>query len=315
MEPRHLTSKNDKGFTLIELSIVLVIIGIMLSVGVGLMVSLSKTSKIARERTQLETIENALIAYALSRGRLPGAEGGTTQGNLDYMEINLSTANLDSWVQPYQYAVTDRLTGTNSQNFCRVIYQLQNLYDWFGSPPNAPCNINTAICVTNTLDQNDNGRINSSGQGYYIAAYIFSRGENRSSNGKNNNHNYEYELASNPYDVDNRDDLVQELTFAELSAKICNAQNTVIKVEFTGTGNIWRDDVCNPGDELSGTSVNVASGQSLSYYSGSDCRNITFNELARCDATGSTPGHTCIPGGTPFDGKVKIDTAAGEIRQ
>ena len=261
------------------------------------MTSLTKTSKIAKERKQLGTIENTLIAYALSRGKLPMAENDQTQGNLDYMELKLSTADEDSWVQPYQYAVTKRLTETNPQNFCVVLYQLQN--SWFPPSANADnCRQNQAVCVTDTTDSIDNGWI-ASNSGYHIAAYISSRGENRVSNGKNNNQDYEYELASNPYDADNRDDLVQELTFADLSTKICNAQNTTIKVNFTG--DIWQEAGC-PGDKLFGTSVNVTMGQSL--YYGTGCQELAFKELARCDATGDIA--PCVAGNL-FDGEVEVN--------
>ncbi len=316
----YFKQKNNNGFTLIELSIVLVIIGIMLSVGVGLMTSLTKTSKISKERKQLQTIENNLIAYALSRGRLPEAVDRTPPTGirryLDYMAIDLSTANIDSWVQPYQYAVTEQLTETNSQNFCLNLYQFQNLYSWSGEPPNAPCGSDTAICVTSTdpddlnADNTDNGRIASSGQGYYIAAYIFSSGEDRISSGKNRNTNFEYELASNRYDVDSRDDLVQELTFADLSAKICNVQNTVIEVEITG-GEVWLGSSCTGSSFTDSTTV--VRGQTL--YFGADCTGITFEDLARCDATGTETDCIYDSSSTPFDGEVDVNAGTGEITQ
>lgn len=313
------TKKDSGGFTLIELSIVLVIMGLMLTVAAGLMISLTQKSKISTERKQLESIENALIAYALTRGRLPQALVGPPdcppgEGCLDYMELGLSTADRDSWGQPYQYAVSERLTQTTSiQNLCGVLYQLSRL-----SLSTSICSAGTAVCVTNTNDTSDGGEIDPPSSGYHIAAYISSRGEDRESSGKNSNNNFEYEMASNPYHAKYRDDLVQELTFAELSTKICHARNTVIMVTpVFRTGTVFWGRIA-PGECFSlreGQAISVALGQTLELFNDDQCNHSighhNFAYLALCDATGNSG--SCPPldprfnAGALFDAKVEVN--------
>ncbi|MEE4240831.1 MAG: type II secretion system protein, partial [Desulfopila sp.] len=74
----------EEGFSLVELSIVLVIIGMILSVGVGLMNNFSKQTKITREKANLSAIKHSLTSYALSRGKLPAPH---PPNELPYVEL------------------------------------------------------------------------------------------------------------------------------------------------------------------------------------------------------------------------------------
>ncbi len=178
------------------------------------------------------------------------------------------------------------------------------------------------VCVTDTTDGNNNGSLASITQGYPIAAYISSMGEDHVRGGKNINTNHEFEMRSNLYDVNvGRDDLSEELTFSDLSSKICNAQNTAIEVEITGEA--WLDNTggCVPATGFSGGPITISMrlGQTLFY--GAGCSStVTFEELAQCDVrrniyTGT--GATCDAGlaGDSFNGEVKLDTSSGAITQ
>lgn len=303
----------EKGFSLVELSLVLVIVGLIISVGVGVMNSLSKKSKITREKANLRAIKNSLTSYALSRGTLPAAN---PPGELPYLELNLSSAQKDTWGLPYRYDVSNILTTTNSQNFCVTLYQLDNVYGWYGQPPNVPCNVSNLVCVTDTSDTSNDGRIASATQGYFIGAYISSRGEDKISGGKNSNSNREYEMSSNPMDVTiGRDDLVQEISFSDLSANVCNAQTTAIEINITN-GEAWLDNStgCLVGTGFTGTVI-LRHGQTIYYQTG--CTGSeTFEQLARCNVSGAmyTGSNSCNVG-TSFDGKVSIDAVTNAITQ
>ena len=303
----------EKGFSLVELSLVLVIVGIVLTVGFGVMNSLTKRTKITREKANLSAIKNSLISYTLSRGKLPAPNPPNT---LPYVELNFSSAQKDIWGLPYQYDVTDILTTTNSQNFCVTLYQMDNLYTWFGQPSNAACSTSNIVCVTDTSDSADDGRIAGATQGYYIAAYISSRGEDHISGAKNSNTNREYEMGSNPYDVTAaRDDLVEELSFADLSTRICTAQNTAMEITITN-GEAWLDNStgCLPSTGFTGT-LTIRHGQTIYYQTG--CTdNDPFEQLARCNAnTALYTGSNNCTAGSSFDGKVSIDAGSNTITQ
>ncbi len=295
--------KNKKGFSLIELSLVLVIVGMILSVGVGVMNSLTKKSKLTREKVNLSAIKNSLASYALTHGRLPTPN---PPGQLPFLEINFSSAEKDVWGIPYQYDVTNILTTTNPQNFCVTLYQLSNLYNW-GNPYGGACSASNIVCVTDTTDGSNNGVIASPAQGYYIAAYVSSNGEDHVAGGKNRNSNREHEMLSNPFDVTvNRDDIVEELSFSDLSDKACNDQNTSVEVTINGSEGFLNNSgttPCAPGTGFtSGTTVTIRLGQKI--YSGLACVNsILFEDIAKCDA-GLTV--TNCASGTTYDGAVTL---------
>lgn len=322
MYPKQMCSC-EKGFSLIELSIVLIIVGLLMSAGVGIMNSVSKTSKIAKEKANMGIIKNSLIAYAFSHGRLPcpdtngdGSENCPTSNctnppcGLPFIDLSLSSVNIDTWSLPYGYDGTDILTTTHAKNLCSTLYQLSNLYSWFGNPANAACGSSDLVCVTDITD-GDDGRIGASGQGYYLAAYVCSGGEDHMFGAKNRRDGRrEYEMSSNPFDTTvNRDDLTGELSFGQMSAKICNDKNTTLDV-IMDSGKVWYSDNggCIVVDGL--TTATVAVGQTIHYSDGTSdgCTGQAgFEDLAKCDvdtATFAIPN--CTTGAKPFDGVVNF---------
>ncbi len=293
----------QKGFSLIELSIVLVVMGLLMTAGVGLMRSVHKSSKLAKEKANITMIKNSLISYAFSHGRLPPTDCTDPPCELPYIDLNISSVSKDTWSLPYGYDVTDVLTTTNSNNLCLTLYQLNNLYEWAGKPPNAACGTSDLVCVTNK-DDTDDGDIDADGQGYYLAAYVLSGGEDRNFSGKNSNDDHrEYEMSSNPYVADDRDDLVGELSFGELMAKICNANDTTIKISsVVPPGTFFHDDTCNNAVAAGGD--RVALGKSV-YYGNTCNKTLSFNDLAKCDAGFPDPATVCTAGDL-YDGKVEL---------
>ncbi|MDP3087555.1 MAG: type II secretion system protein [Methylotenera sp.] len=111
---------NQLGFTLVEMAIVLVIVGITLG---GLLVSLSAQvdqRDYAQTRQSMEEIREALMGYALSRGYLPcpaissanGAEDrivatGICTNRVGFLPwAELGVKKTDSWNRLYRYSVT-----------------------------------------------------------------------------------------------------------------------------------------------------------------------------------------------------------------
>ncbi len=69
---RHLfklTSK--KGFSLVELSVVLVIIGLILGAGITIWRSSIGSARLSTTKTNLDNIKNSVINFAMANGRLP----------------------------------------------------------------------------------------------------------------------------------------------------------------------------------------------------------------------------------------------------
>ena len=74
--PRNRRRRAERGMTLIEIMVVLVIIGLIAAaVTVNVMGSLAD-AKIKQAKTDLHTLENCLDLYKLERGRYPTTEEG-----------------------------------------------------------------------------------------------------------------------------------------------------------------------------------------------------------------------------------------------
>ncbi|MBW2104387.1 MAG: prepilin-type N-terminal cleavage/methylation domain-containing protein, partial [Deltaproteobacteria bacterium] len=98
------TGKWSRGFTLIELSVVLVIVGIVISIVATVLPSLIQSAKVRKARAILEKADYALEGYLTASGRLPYADSGTDGigdsgtyfGNLPYRDLGLSSGD-DAW--------------------------------------------------------------------------------------------------------------------------------------------------------------------------------------------------------------------------
>lgn len=118
------THKTTTGFSLIELAVVLVIIGLMLG---GLLVPLSTQMENDRRKetaATMESIREALIGYAIINQRLPcpdtdgdgrqNCPSGVTDGapkGLPFADLGVSPT--DAWGNTWRYAVTNAFTSAN----------------------------------------------------------------------------------------------------------------------------------------------------------------------------------------------------------
>lgn len=96
--------RSEQGFTLAELLVVLVIIGLLTTLVVINVLPMQDRARVQKARADLATIEQALELYRLDTGRYPATgEGlqalgvGGTAGPL------LKSLPADPWGKPYQY--------------------------------------------------------------------------------------------------------------------------------------------------------------------------------------------------------------------
>lgn len=126
-ESTLVSNENVGGFTLIEIAIVLVIVGLLLG---GLLMPLA--AQVEQQRTSetqklLEEIKDAIIGFAILNGRLPCPASPTSSGNEGPVgggactvqhgfvpavslglgvNLNLDRLLVDSWGNPIRYSVT-----------------------------------------------------------------------------------------------------------------------------------------------------------------------------------------------------------------
>lgn len=73
-------TKTNQGFTLIELMIVMVIMGVLATIGVGSFISSQKKSRDAKRKSELRQVAQALEAYYNDNSAYP--TGNTTDGRI-----------------------------------------------------------------------------------------------------------------------------------------------------------------------------------------------------------------------------------------
>ncbi|MCW8830177.1 MAG: type II secretion system GspH family protein [Gammaproteobacteria bacterium] len=136
---------HQHGFTLVELAIVLVIIGVLLGGFIGTLSSRIETTKRANTQQQMEEIKDAILGFAAANKRLPcpatttsdgdsnpddGAcvwEHGFVPGRTLGLEGSYNRDNLllDTWGNPIRYSVTnsdgDSFTTTDGMKITTMI--------------------------------------------------------------------------------------------------------------------------------------------------------------------------------------------------
>ncbi|MCG9968106.1 type II secretion system major pseudopilin GspG [Pelotomaculum terephthalicicum JT] len=98
--------RNESGFTLMELMVVIVIIGVLAAIAVPSMVKQVDKAKVKRAMVELKAMKTAIDVYRAEKGVYP-----TTSQINDVLEdygINFGSASYkDPWEKPYVYLTND----------------------------------------------------------------------------------------------------------------------------------------------------------------------------------------------------------------
>jgi len=124
----------QRGFTLVELAIVMAIAGIMIAAALNMSVTFMEQRDYAESKRRLDVASEALLGFAISNGRLPcpaiaGSQGlespsnastgaactGNFNGYLPAATIGFQPTNsaglgIDAWGNPIRYAVASAVT-------------------------------------------------------------------------------------------------------------------------------------------------------------------------------------------------------------
>ena len=120
-------ANNEKGFTLIEIAIVMVIIGLLAGGGVSLMGMLSERKMRNETAEYLNDAKNALINYAKIHGRLPWADNINgdgwennllATGELPYLTLGMKPRDANS--RFIKYALNNNI-GTDRSTSCSTL--------------------------------------------------------------------------------------------------------------------------------------------------------------------------------------------------
>ncbi len=341
--------ETQRGFTLVEMAIVLVIIGLIMGTAVTIWRSSIESTRASTTRANMDNIKNALLSYAAAQGKLPCSEATAPPNNVgtesrtgagvcscaqppcyvpyQTLQLQLPRGN-DAYGNAFRYDVSYEANGGNAggmtnatqDTFCGVLYEyLAHATDT--GQPRTPC-------VTNQNDNNDNGQIGAAGQGYGVAAVIVSQTPAGNPTGlapglklKNQAGTpREYEMA-NRMSGNTYGDLVAELTFGELYGKVCTPQKTKIRIQnYTGVTKYVQTapgGACTPIVTTTGY-VDLYQGTAVTFYNDVACTTvcgtgtpITFNMATVAPASTFDAGTIDWNGAgiRGRDGRVQITTA------
>ena len=198
--------QRTKGFTLIEMAVVLVIVGIVISIIATVLPSLIKSAKIKKTRAIMDKVDYAIEGYITANGKLPYADSdgdgvgdsGTYFGLLPFRDLGLSSGD-DSWTNQMEYGVYSDLTTTNLTNFCNVLQSAA-----------------TSPLDTTKLHINQSGTLTNMAYVIVSGGAKDIDGSNGFFDGRNGDNNAEYDDPARVIDT-TYDDLMLARSFNEVS--------------------------------------------------------------------------------------------------
>ena len=109
---RNLGPRRARGFTLLELMVVVVIIGVLAALIAPAVLERAEQAKVTAARTDVSNLMNALKLYRLDNGRYPSSDQGldalVAKPTVSPVPPNwrpyLDKLPSDPWQHPYQYA-------------------------------------------------------------------------------------------------------------------------------------------------------------------------------------------------------------------
>ncbi len=280
--------KGERGLTLIELAIVLIVLGILLGIGAGIVGVLVKRVKYNESREIVNAAVEGIVGYVISAGKLPDNTTWT----------NYVRSSKDSYGKDLAYIYSNNLTADNSictQTSTNITVKV--CPDATCSSPSQTVN-NVAFLIVSGDGNYNNQTGGTQGVGSNTTIMV-----------------YEYGLQVDNYAGDvNRaepyDDIVKWVTLYELKPKAgcvgsggggggggssCTTGSPINLVNIGGNRSIGLGTQaltsCNPSSCQSfnsGNSVIVSSSNCVVIYKGSSCNNFeatyTYSDIKNADA-------------------------------
>ena len=120
--------KKKQGFTLLEMMVVVVIIGIIASFVAPKVSGYIRDAKVSAAKAEIQTLSSALTSYYSSHQEYAAnLRILVTGGYLKKVKLNENKKVLDPWGIPYRYETQDT-TGKKRQNFQLICAMADNIF-------------------------------------------------------------------------------------------------------------------------------------------------------------------------------------------
>ena len=105
---------NEKGFSMIEMMVVLIIIAVLIAGGIKFYLGYIENSRVTKAKAQISTMQAALDAYYAEKGQYPADDDGllnagitATDESTDESTDGITIKAEDPWAENYKYDVSD----------------------------------------------------------------------------------------------------------------------------------------------------------------------------------------------------------------
>jgi prepilin-type N-terminal cleavage/methylation domain-containing protein len=103
---------NSRGFSLVEMAIVLVIVGLLLGVGASMIGPMTKLAKTRETRDNIDSCTASIISFAATNGRIPGRNAPAPQTYLEFESV--ANKYIDAFGNPMVYFWEPNIANTNN---------------------------------------------------------------------------------------------------------------------------------------------------------------------------------------------------------
>lgn len=100
---------NEKGFSMIEMMVVLIIIAVLMAGGIKFYLGYIENSRVTKAKAQISTMQAALDAYYAEKGQYPANKAGLLNAGIATPDESTDESTIkakDPWGKNYKYNVS-----------------------------------------------------------------------------------------------------------------------------------------------------------------------------------------------------------------